>query len=162
MSPLEQLQQHFRAACLQNETTPEKLLNRYEKRFEKHEKGSEKRSETRPIILKPLSGRLKILHRHFSTNVKSFSPPQICTRKKNIHREALQGWPRQNISPKGEGLLSQSASRGFCGSSKCPNLSYLLEIRSLRVVFKFSCCGSNISGEYLTKRHKNAQTTRSN
>ena len=39
------------AACLQNETAPEKLLNRYEKRFEKREKlqkGSEKRSETRP------------------------------------------------------------------------------------------------------------------
>ena len=37
-----------RAACLQNETAPEKLLNRYEKRFEKREKRSEKRSETRP------------------------------------------------------------------------------------------------------------------
>ena len=37
----------LRAACLQNETAPEKLLNRYEKRFEKLEKGSEKRSETR-------------------------------------------------------------------------------------------------------------------
>ena len=35
-----------RAACLQNETAPEKLLNRYEKRFEKREKRSEKRSET--------------------------------------------------------------------------------------------------------------------
>ena len=31
----------IRAACLQNETAPEKLLNRYEKRFEKCEKGSE-------------------------------------------------------------------------------------------------------------------------
>ena len=30
-----------RAACLQNETAPEKLLTRYEKRFEKCEKGSE-------------------------------------------------------------------------------------------------------------------------
>ena len=37
----------FRAACPQNETAPEKFLNRYEKRFEKREKGSEKRSETR-------------------------------------------------------------------------------------------------------------------
>ena len=37
----------IRAACLQNETAPEKLLNRYEKRFEKRDKGSEKRSETR-------------------------------------------------------------------------------------------------------------------
>ena len=33
----------LRAACLQNETVPEKVLNRYEKRFEKREKGSEKR-----------------------------------------------------------------------------------------------------------------------
>ena len=38
---------NLRAACLQNETAPEKLLNRYEKRFEKREKGSEKRSEAR-------------------------------------------------------------------------------------------------------------------
>ena len=30
--------QMFRAACLQNETSPEKLLYRYEKRFEKREK----------------------------------------------------------------------------------------------------------------------------
>ena len=37
----------FRAARVQNETGPEKLLNRYERRFEKREKGSEKRSETR-------------------------------------------------------------------------------------------------------------------
>ena len=36
-----------RAACLQNETAPEKVLNQYEKGFEKREKGSEKRSETR-------------------------------------------------------------------------------------------------------------------
>ena len=36
-----------RAARVQNESAPEKLLNRYEKRFEKREKGSEKRSETR-------------------------------------------------------------------------------------------------------------------
>ena len=37
----------LKASRLQNETAPEKLLNRYEKRFEKREKGSEKRSETR-------------------------------------------------------------------------------------------------------------------
>ena len=41
----------LRAACQQNETAPEKLLNRYEKRFEKRQKGSEKRSETRPKIV---------------------------------------------------------------------------------------------------------------
>ena len=43
----EKCRRYFRAACLQNETAPEKLLNRYEKRFEKREKGSEKRSEMR-------------------------------------------------------------------------------------------------------------------
>ena len=37
----------IRAARVQNETAPEKLLNRNEKWFEKREKGSEKRSETR-------------------------------------------------------------------------------------------------------------------
>ena len=37
----------IKAARLQNETAPEKFLNRYEKRFEKREKRSEKRSETR-------------------------------------------------------------------------------------------------------------------
>ena len=37
----------IRAACLQNETAPEKFLNQYEKGFEKREKRSEKRSETR-------------------------------------------------------------------------------------------------------------------
>ena len=83
--------EHFRAACLQNEIAPEKFLNRYEKRFEKREKGSEKRSETRWNIFEPLSGRLKIFHRHFSTNFKSFSQPKICTKKSFFHREALQG-----------------------------------------------------------------------
>ena len=39
--------ERIRTACLQNEIAPEKLLNRYETRFEKREKGSEKRSETR-------------------------------------------------------------------------------------------------------------------
>ena len=37
----------LRAARVQNEFAPEKCLNRYEKRFEKREKGSEKRPETR-------------------------------------------------------------------------------------------------------------------
>ena len=32
---------------------PEKLLNRYEERFEKRGKGSEKRSETRPKMFSP-------------------------------------------------------------------------------------------------------------
>ena len=44
---LPQWKGYIRAACLQNETAPEKFLDRYEKRFEKREKGSEKRSETR-------------------------------------------------------------------------------------------------------------------
>ena len=69
----------IRAACLQNEIAPEKCLNRYEKRVEIRDKGSEKRSETGPNIFQPVSGRLKIFHRHFS---KSFSPPKICTQKR--------------------------------------------------------------------------------
>ena len=39
----------IKAACLQNEAAPEKLLNRYEKRFEKRKKRSEndpKRDQT--------------------------------------------------------------------------------------------------------------------
>ena len=44
----------LRAARVQNETAPEKLLNRYEKRFEKREKGSEKRSEKCLASVRPL------------------------------------------------------------------------------------------------------------
>ena len=42
-------------------------------------KRSEKRSET---CLKKFSGRLKMFHRHFSTNFKSFSQIKTCTKKK--------------------------------------------------------------------------------
>ena len=38
----------------------------------------EKRSETCPKNVNPLSGHLKIFHRHFSN---SFSPPKFCTTK---------------------------------------------------------------------------------
>ena len=73
--------QRVRAACLQNETAPEKCLNRYEKRFEKREKRIRKTIrnafETKLAPLRPL----KIFHRHFSTNFKSFSPPKISTKK---------------------------------------------------------------------------------
>ena len=44
--------------------------------FEKHRKKNEKRSETCPNRFQPVSGLLKISHRHFS---KSFSPPKVCT-----------------------------------------------------------------------------------
>ena len=51
-----------RAACLQNETAAEKLLNRYEKRFEKREKGSDKTirnaSEKNLAPLRPLKNIL--------------------------------------------------------------------------------------------------------
>ena len=60
----------LRAAHLQNEISPpppkKKTLKRYEKWFEKREKGSEKWSETCPKVFKPLSRRLKISHQHFS------------------------------------------------------------------------------------------------
>ena len=44
---LENVAKLLRAARVQNEFAPETFLNRSEKRFEKREKGSEKRSETR-------------------------------------------------------------------------------------------------------------------
>ena len=44
---------YVRAARLQNKIAPDKVLNRYEKWFEKHEKGSEKRSETCPKSVSP-------------------------------------------------------------------------------------------------------------
>ena len=64
---LDYLHDFFRAARVQNETAPEKFLNRYEKRFEKREKGSEKRSETRLKKILALSGLLKNVHRPFFT-----------------------------------------------------------------------------------------------
>ena len=72
-----QLFQLGRHVC-RTKLPPQKCLNQSEKWFEKREKESEKRSEMWPNIWKPLSGRLKIFHRHFS---KSFSPPKICTKK---------------------------------------------------------------------------------
>ena len=56
---LEFAQQMARAAHLQNEFAPEKVLIRYEPWFEKREKGSEKRSETCWKHSKPLSRRFK-------------------------------------------------------------------------------------------------------
>ena len=38
------MKEYFRAACLQNETAPEKCLDQYEKGFEKREKRSEKKT----------------------------------------------------------------------------------------------------------------------
>ena len=67
---------------------PKNFLNRYENWFEKPEK---KRSETCLNLFQPLSGRLKIFHRHFTTHFKSFSPLKICKNNKTFffHREAL-------------------------------------------------------------------------
>ena len=85
-----------RAACLQNETAPEKLLNRHEERFEKREKGSEKTIRNAfEKCLAPLKP-LKNISPALSTNFKSCSPPKICTTKKVsffvfFRREALQG-----------------------------------------------------------------------
>ena len=55
----------IRTARLQNKIAPETFLNRYEKWFGKRGKGSEKRSETCPKILKPPSRRLKKSHGTF-------------------------------------------------------------------------------------------------
>ena len=70
----------LRAACLQNEIAPRKFSNRYERWFEKREKGSEKR----PTNVKPLN----ISHPHFS---KSFHRPKFVRKEQFFHREALQG-----------------------------------------------------------------------
>ena len=52
--------------------------------------------------LRPLSGRSKIFHWHFSTNFKSFSPPRICTTKKFF------------FSPRGSaGVARKRAEYGF-------------------------------------------------
>ena len=42
-----------------------------------------------PLKNARLSGRLKLFHRHFSTNFKSFSPPKICTRKSSFFTARL-------------------------------------------------------------------------
>ena len=53
------------------------MFNLTRKKNEKYPKNDAKRDR----IFKPLSGRLKMFHRHFS---KSFSPPKICSKKSNI------------------------------------------------------------------------------
>ena len=72
----------FRAACLQNETALEKLLNRDEKRFEKREKKI--RKAIRNVFekcLAPLRPLKNISPALFNRNFKSFSPPKICAQK---------------------------------------------------------------------------------
>ena len=73
----------LRAACLQNETDPERFLNQYENWSLKNAKEDPKNDPKRVSEnFLALSGRLKIdSHWHFSTNFKSFSPPKICTKK---------------------------------------------------------------------------------
>ena len=51
---------HIKAACLQNETAPEKLLNRYEKRFEKREKDPKNGPKRVWKILAPLRPLINI------------------------------------------------------------------------------------------------------
>ena len=63
---LAQVSRSFRAARLQNETAPEKLLTRHEKRFEKCEKRSEKNDPKRDRkFFSPSTGCIKIFHRRF-------------------------------------------------------------------------------------------------
>ena len=56
-----------RAARVQNETAPEKILNRCEKRFEKREKRIRKTIRNAIEKFLALSGLLKIFHRPFFT-----------------------------------------------------------------------------------------------
>ena len=83
-----------RAARVQNETAPEKFLNRYEKRFEKREKGSEKRSETRLKNFSPLRPTKNFSPPIFHQILKVFHRPKFAQKKVFFHREALQGGPR--------------------------------------------------------------------
>ena len=66
-----------RAARMQNETAPETCLNRYESGLINAKKDTKNDPNRVRKIVKPLSGRLRISHRHFS---KILSPPKICTK----------------------------------------------------------------------------------
>ena len=81
----------IRAACLQNETAPEKLLNGCEKGLKNAKKDPKSDPKCDRKILLPLSGRLKIFHRHVSTNFKSFSPPKISTKESFFFFFSLRG-----------------------------------------------------------------------
>ena len=97
--------QLVRAACLQNEIAPEKLLNRYEKRFEKREicgeKGSEKLSETHlKKKIRPSQAAYKYFTGTFQLILKSFSPPKICTKKSFFSARLCRGGGHANNSIK--------------------------------------------------------------
>ena len=85
----------LRAACLQNETAPEKLLNRYEHRSEKREKKIRKtiRNATEKCLapLRPLKNTSPALFNKFS---KFFTAQNLHKKKFLFHRETLQGQPR--------------------------------------------------------------------
>ena len=85
-----------RAACLQNETAPEKLLNRYEKRFEKTRKRIRKTIRNAfEKLLAPLRPLKNISPALFNQILRVFHRPKFVQKKVFFHREALQGWPRQ-------------------------------------------------------------------
>ena len=82
---------------------PRKMFNLTRKNGLKDaKKRSEKRSETRPNNFKPLSGRLKIFHQHFS---KSSSLPKICEKMflfiaklcRGGHAHASYTWSESNL-----------------------------------------------------------------
>ena len=88
--------QSFRAACLQNKTAPEKILNRYEKRFEKCEKKIQKTiRNVFEIFLAPLRPLKNISPALFQHVLKVFHRPKFAQKKSLFfffyHREALQG-----------------------------------------------------------------------
>ena len=114
-----------RAACLQNETAPEKLLNRHEKRFEKREKNDPKNDPKRVWkMFSPSRTAWKYFTGTFQQNFKGFSPPKICTKKVFFfHREALQGfsltedamggWKKEGGGKPHEGEKDTRSKKGF-------------------------------------------------
>ena len=71
-----------RAACLQNETAPEKLLNQYEKRFEKREKKIRKTIRNAfETFLAPLRPLKNISPALFTEILKSFHRPKFAQKK---------------------------------------------------------------------------------
>ena len=79
-------------ARLQNEIAPQKKIDT--KNGLKNAKSlKEKNQKTRPKQFKPLSGRLKVFHRHF---LNDFHRPNLQNIKYVFHREDLQGWHAKN------------------------------------------------------------------
>ena len=103
----------LRAACLQNEIVPEKLLNQYEKRFEKRDKGSEKRSETRlKKCLAPLRPLKNISPALFNKSYKFFTAQNLYKKKVFCSPRGSAGEKIFLKPPETGNLRSQALKKG--------------------------------------------------